>query len=132
MYITIDMQTGERVFLNDLIIVDEDFVNLFWQGGIIQIHENMTFHLGYDVEQFNKSVAGISYEKISRKLYEASYPPIKLGFNDTMEDRQRIFFGASFHLEHNRLVIIDRWSDPDTPFVLSLDDISEFLKVPRW
>jgi len=132
MYINIDMQTGERVFLNDLIIVDEDFINLFWQGNIIQAIEDHWSMWDMEKEDINNFIQSRTHEKISKMLGEASYSPLRLGFNDKIEDRQRIYFSTSFYLEYDRLVLVDRWSDPNTPFILSLDDISEFLKVPRW
>ncbi|MCL2610816.1 MAG: hypothetical protein FWE02_03960 [Defluviitaleaceae bacterium] len=133
MYTTIDMQTGQRVFLDDLIIVNDDLINLFWKGKIVKIHEEVSFHTGNDLEFVHAWISEMSYEKIYRILHEPSERPPRLPYTGYISNyRATLFLHHSFFLEHNRVVIVDRRFPPFAGFVLSLDDISQFLKVSKW
>jgi len=131
-YINIDMQTGERVFLQDLIRINDDFFNLFWQGGIV-------FHFPY-IDEFhkitNEKVAEMRYEEIRRLLYQYNDQPVNLSFDKWAEGEAfRFWDSPHFFLEHNKLIIVSRAArlgNLDVFYALSLDDIPEFLKVPRW
>ncbi|MCL2610196.1 MAG: hypothetical protein FWE02_00790 [Defluviitaleaceae bacterium] len=128
------MKTGERVFFDDLIIVNDDFINLFWKDNITQVHEEMSFHTGTDLELVNDWVSEMPFERIYRTLHEPSERPIKLPDTGSISAYiNPLFLHHSFFLEHNRVVLVNRGTlPPFVAFVLSLDDISEFLKVPRW
>jgi hypothetical protein len=77
----------------------------------------------------------MSYEDIIRLLKQYSDQPINLNLELLSGEYYRFLASSNFFLEHDRLIIVNRFAHPgfaDIFYTLNLDDISEFLKVPRW
>jgi len=116
-FITIDMETGQRVMLNDLVIVNEELAAVLYSWPEVAErllwvrHINITTH----------------YELLSE-------------LNTASLKREEEYGGrTSFFLRTNQLIIVFHahggdasWPESLPHFVINLEDIQDFLKVEPW
>lgn len=127
-YITIDMLTGQRVYLNDLIEVNEEFVNYlrenaskikapphpFWQG----------------VPNLNEYSPSELLEELNRCSYTQEQL-IQNGYFSIDDSIGSLLFRNSFFLREGMLVITLEQGG-ESLITLDVDDIEPFLKVDKW
>jgi hypothetical protein len=130
-YITIDMKTGKRVQLDDLIEINEEFVDYIQNNSIIQKSINPERFGGtpeYLWEYLNK----FTRNELLEELYICSKTQeqvIQEGYYTIAESIGSIIFRNSFYLQNNKLIIV---LDGDKHITFFLDDIINFLKVEKW
>jgi hypothetical protein len=123
-YITIDVQSGNRVFLNELIRVDEEFATLIHNGD--RVHS--TSHgSGLTASGSNEIPSHWTVEKVLEKLEQCSIDKADREYSDMFE-----FFSSSFYVEHGKLVIVLTGGTEQIHLAINTDDIEDFLLVPKW
>lgn len=117
---TLDMQTGEVLYLDDFIQVDMGFVNAIMQEGIAKldipggISGEETYYTAEMLEWVKK-------ESVLANLKECSVP-----YNEDNYSGK-----PTFYLRENRLYLKYVFSDQSEIYV-ELDDIEEYLIVEKW
>lgn len=118
--ITIDMQTGERIMLDDLVHINVELANK-----IVEDTTLFTWQVISNPEELLERLQEAT--QTNKQIYTEKQP---FGFSSLM-------FRTSFHLQKNRL-IISFHSDGGlylyeiAQIIIPLDCISEFLKVSEW
>lgn len=131
-YITIDMKTGKRVMLNDLIEVNEAFVKHIQEDNIVKASEYSAETLDTAEERLREYLKEMEPSDLLKKLEECSLTQeqvIEDGYAPIEETIGPLLFRSSFFLQNNTLVII---FEGEVYLTISLDDITEFLKVEKW
>lgn len=131
-YITIDMKTGKRVMLNDLVEVNEAFVEHIQEDNIAKASEYSVETLDTDEEKLWEYLKEMEPSDLLKKLEECSLTQeqvIEAGYAPIDETIGPLVFRNSFFLQNNTLVIV---LDGDLYITLCLDDITDFLKVEKW
>ena len=127
-FVTIDVQTGERVMLGDLIKINSDISET-----ILEVSD---FWWTDEIPPFVPSEM-LERLKISsltaRGLYDTE---IHQGLRSIYETLGPLLFRSSFYLKENVLVIVFL-SSVSMPgelisIYINLDDIEDFLKVEKW
>lgn len=126
-YITIDLKTGKRVMLDDLIRIDEEFVryiqkndlgknsiNDFAYGGAWEVLKN------YTVDELLAELKECSMTQ--QQVAEKEHYPLE-------ESIESLVHRNSFYLRNNQLVIVIGYAGGEQHFTFDIDDISDFLKV---
>ncbi len=108
---TIDMRTGDILYLDDIVEVDEEFVDLLFTEGVINPANDPC---PTDVSSFDK-------EYILERLQECCEP----------YDGSNYYRKPTFYLENHRLYFRSVFSDIDI-FYVELDDIEDELKIEKW
>ena len=136
--VTVDMQTGQVVFLDDLIEVDEDFALLVKEEAILNcegtIQQDFTKDEATKYLNDNWSKKETSY--ILRyfrgftkdKLYGKWYWYNNYDYKALNTD----IFTTYFYLEEGRICFSGGSSDPGWMNWIMIDDIENYLKVPKW
>lgn len=129
-YITIDIKTGKRVMLEDIIRIDEEFVEYIQNNNIIKESINHPAY-GGDLEILNSYTS----DELLDALKECSKTQQEIMKENG--DYKEGFFGSlltrsSFFLKENQLVIVLGYAGGEHHFAYDLEDISEFLKVEMW
>ena len=109
-YHTIDMRTGDILYLNDIVEVDEEFVDLLFTEGIIH---PANYPCPTDVSSYDKG-------EILERLQICS---------ETYDDYH--YRKPTFYLGNQRLYFTAIFSDIDI-FYVELDDIEDKLKIEKW
>ena len=122
--ITIDMQTGNRVMLNDLVRIDDEFINLLHKGNVIYAGHIKDY--SESTRAVREYVGELTTMELHDKLTECS---TELCEYTSTEGDLRLGHIGSFHIESGKIIIFLSYS---YEFTLYLDDIEEFLKVPKW
>lgn len=129
--ITIDMQTGETVFLDDLIDVNEAFAERIKNGSIIKTGEGL-YTEEEAIEIINKWYSERETDYIQRifniftrdYLYGDYYR--ENGY--IMSSYEPSIYQNTFYLEEGKILFIDQNS---MEWIMT-DDIEDLLKVPKW
>mgnify|MGYP004498998341 CR=1 FL=1 len=110
-YHTIDMRTGDILYLDDIVEVDEEFVDLLFTEGVINPANDPcpTY-----VSSFDK-------EYMLERLQECCEP----------YDGSNYYRKPTFYLKNHRLYFRYVFSDIDI-FYVELDDIEDKLKIEKW
>ncbi|GLC81716.1 hypothetical protein [Lacrimispora brassicae] len=129
-YITIDMKTGNRVMLNNLVRIDAEFVEHIQKTNLVKESINSMAYGGAEGnwEYLNK----FTIDELINELEECSYTQkqvIQEGYATVDESLGPLILRKSFYLRDGKLVIV---LDYDKHITLNLDDISDFLKVEKW
>jgi hypothetical protein len=128
-YITIDIQSGNRVFLNDLIRVDEKFASLFRHGGIVQpVLYADSFAYGSTIENLEGFLSKTTVKEVLEKLEQCSIDKADREYND----RLREFISPSFYVEPGKLIVVIPGGANLLRFAINTEDIEDFLLVPKW
>lgn len=110
-YHTIDMRTGEILYLDDIVEVDEEFVDLLRTDGVIH---PANYPCPEDASSLDK-------EHLLEDLQECCEP----------YDSNNYYRKSTFYLRNNRLYFTAIFSDIDI-FYVELDDIEDKLKIEKW
>lgn len=117
---TFDMETGEVVYLDDLVYVDEELAKLILTEGIVKkdtIGESSNQSYIY----FQEELDLYSVEEILKKLQICSIP----------YSADNYIYKPTFYLRYNRLYFKFLFTE-QSEFYLELDDIEHKLKVSKW
>ncbi len=142
-YITIDMTTGERVFLDDLVELNEDFIKC------LKYNKNKLAKPGGMGRGISRTLDNNTPEEILEKLQECTVTNedyLNSGYicpilyngkepSDYTTKYTALLMKASFYLEEGRLIIVIPENIlPTTLGIIniSVDDIEPFLKVEKW
>ena len=125
--VTIDIETGKRVFLRDLIDISQDFME--------KIHDsNIAYHyLSYDTvnAEYNEWLKKMSYEELLFFLESCQRDNTSL--KCFLEEDENIGYDMnSFSLDDGVLILVRVLGRTSYSFTFKLDDIEDFLKVPKW
>lgn len=128
-YVTIDMMTGQRVQLDDLLEVNEDFVEFLQENpDIIKTLDDLEPWRGVpDLSEYSSS-------ELLEKLDKCSYTQEELiqnGYEPIEESLGPLLFRNSFFLQDGMLVI-SLWRGGEGLIPLDVDDIKDYLKVEGW
>jgi len=115
---TVDMQTGEIVYLDDLIEVDEEFAKRLLTDGILKVDYDWMSGK-YDVDYPGLETENI--EDVLEKLKLCSEP-----FN-----QDNWAFKPTFYLGTNRIYLLNIFN-PGSVGYIELDKVEGELKVDRW
>ena len=107
---TIDMRTGDILYLDDIVEVDEEFVDLLFTEGIIH---PANYPCPTDVSSYDKGYM-LKRLQICSKTYDYIH-----------------YRKPTFYLRNNRLYFTAIFSDIDI-FYVELDDIEDKLKIEKW
>ena len=132
--VTIDVQTGKRVMLDDLIDVNDAFIDLLHKGSIvygISVYENSYAENAGYISEHVKSTTSDKVRKMSRDELVEFLMGCSIDISEYSQDSDlgRFIYNYSFHVESGRLFIEKKRK---LLILLYLDDIEEFLKVPKW
>lgn len=140
--VTVDVQSGELICLDDLIDVNEDFAMFVKNGNILR--KSASVLLDETAEQVSKRVNDyFSKSKVKYILWyfkqftkEYMYGDYYRKNNYDMKTEEISLYQNYFYLEEGILCFKDDISDSgwdDTVIVrISIDDIEDYLKVPKW
>lgn len=140
--VTVDVQSGELICLDDLIDVNEDFAMFVKNGNILR--KSASVLLDETAEQVSKRVNDyFSKSKVKYILWyfkqftkEYMYGDYYRKNNYDMTVEEPSLYQHYFYLEEGILCFKDDISDSgwdDTVKVrISIDDIEDYLKVPKW
>lgn len=122
-FITIDMQTGQRVMLNDLVRVDEELAYKLYSCPEVQTEL-----------YWLRPRSVTTYYELLDQLHIAS-----LTQEEVYEQTGLLLFRPSFYLRENQIVIVFNvpggrasWPESLPHFIINLDDIQEFFLVEPW
>ncbi|MDR2546441.1 MAG: hypothetical protein LBC96_02885 [Lachnospiraceae bacterium] len=129
-YITIDIQSGNRVFLNDLIRVDNEFATLFHSGDIVQpvFYAHDDFDIDGHTENLVQGLSRMTKVEVLEVLEQCSIDKADKEYND----RSREFYNSSFYVEPGKLIIVIPKGVISYRLAINTDDIEDFLLVPKW
>ena len=125
--VTIDMQEGKRVWLNDLVDTNIDFVKKLRDEDIAVARDLFTEEQKTADERERSFLKGHSYEELSMELLSCSEDVDEYIAKWNVFPSQNTFYIS----ESGKLEIV--FGGPPTHGIsLDLDDIEEFLKVEKW
>jgi len=117
---TVDIKTGEIIYLNDLIDIDEEFVSMIKFGNIAKLEFDIVSG-EYDVDYPQDSLEKIVLEGFLKKLQLCSEP----------FSADNWAFKPTFYLKENRLYLLNVFNH-ESKFYIELDEIKHKLKVDKW
>jgi hypothetical protein len=121
-YNTVDMQTGELVYLNDLFEVDAEFEKIILIPGIAKL-ESIFDSDEYDISYFEEGNHSPEIlEKIKKDLKDCSEP---------FGEDERLF-KPTFYLSGDRIYFINIFDTLKGGVYVELDNLEEKLKVDKW
>lgn len=127
-YVTIDMLTGKRVYLNELVELNEDFVKYLQENSSKVKEPPQPLWQGIsDLNEFSSS-------ELLEELKKCSYTQEELtqdGYYSIEESIGSLLFRNSFFLRDGMLVII-LYQGGESFITLDVNDIEDFLKVNKW
>ena len=133
--ITVDMETGKRVMLKDLVDISEKFIDALYEGSIVHGSGGDMLDSLDETDQYDEIlrnfILDMPREKLIERLGECSIPRDVSIVN---YDTAKYIEYSTFHVEDGKLYIsLSRHiSNTFQSIVLHLDDIEEFLMVPKW
>lgn len=114
-YITVDLTTGERVFLDDLVEVNDEFINYLRTE-----------------EKYEKEFTWTDFETTKEQLEQCSMTQQEIMANSGTHTSLIYFFRDSFYLKNGRIVIMQEDRLEDEGIEIDCSDIKQFLKVEPW
>lgn len=129
-YVTIDMSSGQRVFLKDLVEINEEFAEFLRNNqDIIKEGPNSFWQFPPDLKK------RYTTSELLEELNKCSYTQeevIQEGYYPVEGSIGSLLFRNSFFVREGMLVIT-LYQGGDERFVtLDVDDIEDFLKVDKW
>jgi hypothetical protein len=127
-YITIDLLTGQRVFLSDLVEINEEFIK-YLQENTDKVKEP-PHPLWQGVPDLNE----YSHIELLEELNKCSYTQeqvIQNGYFSISDSIGSLLFRNSFFLRKGMLVIILEQGG-ESFITFDVDDLEPFLKVNKW
>jgi hypothetical protein len=131
-YILVDISEGKRVFLNDLVKVDMEFVIFLKNKQVVRSTSNKEQFDG-NVENLQNWISAMSDEELFERLVECSMTQTQIAngsYEDLSESIGSLIFRNNFYINEGLLVLF--FGGYDKNVTISLDDIEEFLLVPKW
>jgi hypothetical protein len=140
--VTVDVQSGELICLDDLIDVNEDFALFVKNGNILR--KSASVLLDETAEQVSKRVNDyFSKSKVKYILWyfkqftkEYLYGDYYRKNNYDMTVEEPSLYQNYFYLEEGTLCFKEQGSNSDWDdkviVKISIDDIEDYLKVPKW
>jgi len=133
MYKTVDMETGELVFIDDLIEINDDFATLVRTGGILRQDDTGDWAITRTdiINQHFYSRENSSILRMFESLSRGNMHRLR-EVNDIRDLNYLDFRGLSdnfVHLEPGAIVFSEHSTGP---IRIYLEDIEEFLKVEKW
>jgi hypothetical protein len=138
-YVTIDVVNGERVFLDDLINVDDSFVEALKKGDVVTYSDDEIWGISFDVEDIIPIISALSDEDVLEMLNYCSIESSKLR-TDAVSSydlfSRRLHERSSFSLKDGYLLLHlkppTEYRDFPLTLAIDIDGISEYLKVEKW
>lgn len=125
-YITIDLTTGKRVMLDDLIEINEEFVKYIQKNKIVK-QSRSEIRYGGDSEELWETLNEYTTDELLDELKKCSKTQQQL----IEEGGSLRDWRNSFYLKENQLVIVISYLGGEQHFTFDIDDISDFLKVEK-
>jgi len=135
-FITIDMETGQRIVLNDLVEVSEELAYRIFNWPDIEVLTE--WRRGKNHYEFLEEIemASLTQDEVYKHTETGRrYRQV----SDIEETLEPLLFRTSFFLEENQVVLVFQQdggvsnSALEFPYiVIHLDDIEDFLKVEKW
>lgn len=129
--VTVDMQSGEEIFLDDLLEINEGLVRLVKDGGILKMDGGTYLTAEEATESENKFFSGETMEYVQNVLEFFTEENL---YNDSYSDVYAI--EQFFYLEEGAICFRAPNSEKRTKkgeiVRIMTDDVSEYLKVPAW
>jgi len=124
-FITIDIQNQQRVMLNDLIDISDDFLSFLQTQNIAIAMDGHFTGDEFDVSRNSKELwiwlAEMPFDDLRMRIDEMSMTMDEAGIHRN-----------NFYIEPGRIVLMFWDGNWVTFFAICLDDISEFLLVNPW
>ena len=133
-YITIDLKTGKRVMLDDLIEINEEFVKYIQKNKLIKKSINEMIYGGEPTDLWETLNEYTTDELLGelKKCSKTQQQVIKEGYCSIEESIGPLVCRRnSFYLRDNQLVIVIDFGGGEQHFTFDIDDISDFLKVEK-
>ena len=131
-YVTIDMLTGNRVFLKDFVNNNDEFMGLVRQPGIALASGN-SIQFDGNAENLWKWLSEMSNAEIKKRLDDCSKDQrmiIDEGFFSIDDSIGSVLFRDNFYIEQGNLVLVlGGW---DMRVTLGLESIGSVLMVEKW
>jgi len=128
--VTIDIETGNRVFLDDLVEINEDFLKHILDDDIAVDYGPNARDLERGFNRTRELFNDMSYEELSQFLDSCQMDNIAL--KQYLETGGQTSFLNGFYIDEGILVFTKGQGNSWSEIAFNLDDIEEFLKVPKW
>jgi len=126
--ITIDMQTGAEVFLDDLIDINEDFALLIKTGGIIKREAIPNFITAKE----NTRIVNANYNRTSMDAILRIFNEFTKEKFYEFIDLEDMYYNLKRYFYMEEGAICFTYHEGGGINKIPLNDIEEFLKVPKW
>ncbi|MDL2302212.1 hypothetical protein LJC58_07650 [Lachnospiraceae bacterium OttesenSCG-928-D06] len=126
-YVTIDILTGQRVYLCDLVEINEEFVTYLQENPDKIKTPPQPLWQGIDLSEYSPSELLEALDKCSYTQEEL----IRNGYYSIEESIGSLLFRNSFFLRNGKLVITIEQGG-ESFITLDVEDIEDFLKVDKW
>lgn len=127
-YITIDMLTGKRIFLSDLVEIDREFAEFLQENpSIVKDAPHPFWQSAPDLSKFSQLEVIEELHKCSNTQEQL----IQNGYYSINDSIGSLLFKNSFFLREGMLVIIFEQGG-ESFITLDTDDIKDYLKVKKW
>jgi len=125
-FATIDMETGDRVFLDDLVNMNSDFFDLLWNEDIVTAMGPAPFldgEPGYHCRLGNFSLYELNLQRSSQREFMHAWET---------DEWQHFFRPNLYFLEPGNINLVIHDSERLHYLQIPLDRIEDFLKVDKW
>ena len=131
--VTINSQTGERVFLDDLINIDDAFLEHLQIGNFIRSRDVMV-DSDTATRLANERISAMSKEELRIFLWEASSPQFRATQEreDGLTPTGMSLGSNTFFVQPGMLTILEPTNVVPSQYIIYVEDILDFLKVPAW
>ncbi len=133
--VTVDVQSGEVVFLDDLIKLDESFAETVISDGILKREANFYYTGEENTKRANEYMSDMGSDYILNFFEEFSEEKLYGGEYYKQEDHAapwgEYIYRTYFYLEEDSICCNTVWSGQST-YRIMLEDIEEHLKVLAW
>lgn len=123
---TINMKTGEPLYLCDLIKIDDEFINLIKTSGFLKSTRNMLE--GGGIENYTYTQEFL--DKIDKTTIKENLDKCSEAYSE-----ENFFDKGTFYLKHNRIYFLNIFGGVPVDFLesyIELNDIEQYLKVDKW
>lgn len=129
-YVTVDMKTGKRVMLNDLVRIDEEFVKYIQKYNVIQPSTNsLRYGEPEYLWEYINSMPGEELLKELEACSDTQEQVIENGYFSIEDSIEALIFRNSFYLQPGKLTIVLK---NESHITIDTDDIEDFLRVEKW
>lgn len=133
--ITVDMQSGEVVFLDDILDVNETFAERIKSGSIIKTEGGGWYTEEETIEIINQWYSKRETDYIQRIFNDFTrdylYGDYYRENGYIMSNYETYIYQTTFYLEEGKICYAAPGSDYTIEWIM-IDDIEDLLKVPKW